>query len=183
MELEAIIRKILTDIETDLKDEYDRNFTRQAFFSEAWQRRRGTLRGDHSILIDTGNLRRSIKSRIQGDSVVFYSDLPYASIHNDGGEIRVTAKMKKYFWFKYKEKQGAFTRKKDGSLSKSKRNAKLTSEAEFYKAMALMKVGRKIKIPRRRFLGYSPEVEKIVREIMESNLSKYFDNFNFDISK
>ncbi len=40
--------------------------------------------------------------------------------------------------------------------------------------MALKKEGSTIKIPRRRFLGTSPEVEKAVREIVEENLTEYF---------
>ncbi len=40
--------------------------------------------------------------------------------------------------------------------------------------MALMKVGSKITIPRRRFLGYSPEIEKAVTEVIEDNLEQYF---------
>ena len=39
---------------------------------------------------------------------------------------------------------------------------------------ALKKAGSTIRIPRRRFLGTSPEVEKAVREIVEENLTEYF---------
>ena len=42
--------------------------------------------------------------------------------------------------------------------------------------MALMKSGSVIRIPRRQFIGYSPEVEKAVREIIEENLDEYFKN-------
>lgn len=48
-------------------------------------------------MIDTGRLRRSVSSRTTENSITFYTDLPYAVIHNDGGEIRVTKKMKRYF--------------------------------------------------------------------------------------
>ena len=37
-----------------------------------------------------------------------------------------------------------------------------------------MKVGSKITIPRRRFLGYSPKIEKAVTEVIEDNLEQYF---------
>ena len=40
--------------------------------------------------------------------------------------------------------------------------------------MALKKAGTTIKIPRRRFLGVSPEVEQAVREIIEENVTEYF---------
>lgn len=36
----------------------------------------------------TGRLSGSIHSKIEGNSVVFTSDVPYAAVHNDGGTIR-----------------------------------------------------------------------------------------------
>ncbi|ETD21433.1 MULTISPECIES: phage virion morphogenesis protein [Prevotellaceae] len=182
-----VIRNILKDIQVDLKDEFDQNFEREAFFSEAWQRRRSPIRPDRNILVDSGTLRRSITSRTTEKSVVFSSSLPYSGIHNNGGEIVVTAKMKHFFWGKYREASGTFERKKDGSLRKTKKNACLESEADFWKVLALMHVGKAIRIPRRRFLGAAPEVERIVREIIEENLREYFgsadfrNNFDFKI--
>ncbi len=169
-EVSVIIRRILDDLRVELSDEFDENFEREGFFSESWQRRISPLRGDGHILVDTGQLRRSIESRIDGNSITFFTTLPYAGIHNDGGEIVVTAKMKKYFWWRWKSAEGSFSRKKDGEVRKTKKNARLQSESDFWKWMALKKIGSKIRIPRRRFLGSSPEVERIVREVIEENL-------------
>lgn len=88
-------------------------------------------------LIDTGRLRRSVSSRTTENSITFYTDLSYAAIHNDGGEIRVTKKMKRYFWHKYYEATGSFGRRKNGEKRKDKRTVQLTGEAEFWKFMAL----------------------------------------------
>lgn len=181
-ETQVILRRILKDIEVEMKDEFDQNFEREAFFSEAWERRKSATRRDGHILVDTGSLRRSIQSRMTESSITFFTTLPYAAIHNEGGEIVVTDRMKKYFWHKYYEATGGFGRKKDGSLRKDKRNAQLGSEAEFWRFMALKKVGTTIKIPRRRFLGKSPEVEKAVRQIIEKNLNGYVEEaINFTI--
>lgn len=174
------IKKILRDIQVELTDEFDRNFEREAFFSEAWERRRSPIRANGHLLVDSGTLRRSIRSEIKESSIVFKSDLPYAAIHNEGGEIKVTQRMKKFFWYKYYSTTGTFGRRKDGSLRRDKRNNRLTTEAEFWKCMALMKVGVSIKIPRRQFLGKSPEVEQAVREIIEENITEYF-NTDFTI--
>lgn len=183
-ETRRIFARILNDIRVELSDEFDQNFERQAFFSEAWQRRKSPTRPGGHILVDTGQLRRSITSTVTDHSVIFKTSLPYAAIHNDGGEIVVTLRMKKYFWHKYYEATGSFGRKKNGDLRKTKKNAQLTSEAEFWKFMALKKVGTTIKIPRRRFLGVSPEVEKSVREIVEENLTEYFNNeFHLKVNK
>ena len=174
--MKQVIRNILSDIRVDLKEEFDLNFERQAFFNEAWQRRRSPTRPGGAILIGKGNLRRSIRSKTTGESITFYTDSPYAEIHNEGGEITVTDKMKRFFWAKYYSTVGSFGRKKNGERRNDKRNMQLSNEAEFWKHMALMKVGKTIKIPRRQFLGYSPEIEKLVREIIEENLADYFNH-------
>lgn len=180
-QVQAVFRSILRDIQVELGDEFDQNFERQAFFSEAWTRRKSPTRPGALILVDSGDLRRSVRSEIKESSIVFFSDLPYAAIHNEGGEIKVTAKMKRYFWHKYYAATGSFSRKKDGSLRQDKKNRQLTSKADFWKAMALMKVGSKIRIPQRKFLGTSPEVETAVRQIIEENLNEYINNIDFNI--
>ena len=185
--LQSIIKNILNDIRVDLTDEFDQNFERQAFFSEAWQRRKSPTRQGGHILVDTGQLRRAIHSRITDNTITFYSDLPYAAIHNEGGEIIVTAKMKRFFWHKYYETTGAFTRKKSGHTRK--KNSSPTGggregapEAEFWKFMALKKAGTTIRIPRRQFLGTAPEVEQAVRNIIEENITDYIEQaIDFEI--
>lgn len=178
-DVEKLFRLIVQDIGVGLKDEFDKNFERQAFFSETWQRRKSPIRNEgRAILTDTGQLRGSIGFRTTTDSVTFFSNLPYAAIHNEGGEIKVTDKMKRFFWHKYMNAAGAltFARRKDGSLRQDKGTLQISTEAEFWKHMALMKVGKTIKIPRRRFLGYSPEVERTVMEIIEDNLEEFFNH-------
>ena len=178
----AVIRRILSDIRVELGDEFDRNFERQAFFSDAWARRKSPTRPGGTILVDTGTLRRSIRSRTTDDSITFYTDLPYAAIHNDGGEIVVTEKMKRFFWHKYYEATGSFGRKKNGQRRNDKRTRQLSTEADFWRFMALKRAGTTIRIPRRRFLGTGPEVERIVREIIEDNLNEYF-SMDFSIER
>ena len=134
-DIQKIIRNILNDVRVELSDEFDRNFERQAFFNEAWQRRSSPTRPGGSILIDTGKLRQSISSRNTDSSITFCSTLPYAAIHNDGGEIKVTARMKRFFWHKYHEATGSFGRKKNGERRNDKRTVQLSTEAEFWKHM------------------------------------------------
>lgn len=43
-DVRKIIRRILKDIQVEMSDEFDRNFERQAFFSEAWVRRKSPTR-------------------------------------------------------------------------------------------------------------------------------------------
>lgn len=175
-DIDIIIKRILRDIAVELSDEFDKNFEREAFFSEAWQRRVSPTRPGGHILVDSGTLRRSIQSRTSDSSITFFSTLPYAAIHNEGGEIRVTNRMKAFFWHKYYEATGSFGRKKNGERRNDKRTVQLSTEAEFWKWMALKKEGSTIKIPKRQFIGASPEVEKAVREIIEENLTEYFEH-------
>ena len=184
-----LIRVTLKDIKVEALDEFDRNFEREAFFNDKWARRKYNDDESRGLLIKTGNLRRSITGRITDrDSVVIETTQPYAKIHNEGGTITVTRKMKKYFWWKYITITGSkrmkagipityserFSRKKDGTLRNTKRNRELTEEAEFYRAMALKKAGSKITIPKRQFIGNHPELENLLKEIFYNN-AKNFD--------
>lgn len=174
--MKTIIKKILSDIRVELSSEFDRNFETQSFFSSSWERHHSPARAGKHILVDKGTLRRSIKSKSDGNSITFSSDLPYAAIHNEGGAIKVTAKMKRYFWHRYYESVGGFRRKKNGQLRNDRRNARLSEMAEFYKHMALMKVGSEVKIPKRQFLGTAPALEAEVESIVQRNLEEYFKN-------
>ena len=188
-DIDIIIKRILRDIAVELSDEFGKNFEREAFFSEAWQRRVSPTRPGGHILVDSGTLRRSIQSRTSDSSITFFSTLPYAAIHNEGGEIVVTARMKRFFRAKAYEAQGSFERKSRKERGDSPRRTlsdrqfwgwmhsmSLTAEAEFWCAMAMKPEGSTIKIPKRQFIGASPEVEKAVREIIEENLTEYFEH-------
>lgn len=182
-----VILNCLKDIKVELDDEFDQNFQRKCFFntSNAWAKRKHDD-GKGSLLVRSGALRRSISSHLSGDQLVYSSNVPYAAIHNEGGEITVTEKMKRYFWFKYLQIEGSkrvkegktklessYGYKKSGDKRNNKKNRELSDEAAFYKAMALKKVGDKIKIPQRQFIGDSPEVEQIVRDVVEDNIQEY----------
>lgn len=169
-----VIRQSLQDISVELADEFDRNFQRKAFFGKPWQRRRLDS-GRGSLLINSGALRRSISEpQLADKGIRFSSGLPYAEIHNNGGQITVTAKMKSYFWKRYYEATGKVGYTGKGEKRKTKKNATLDSEAAFYKAMALKKAGSKINIPRRQFIGDDPEVLKIISRVVNENIKQFF---------
>ena len=187
--INLLVRETLKDIRTEALEEFDRNFEREAFFNDKWARRKYNDDESRGLLVKTGNLRRSITGRITDrDSVVIETTEPYAQIHNEGGTITVTQKMKKYFWWKYITITGSkrmkagipityserFSRKKDGTLRNTKRNRELTEEAKFYRAMAMKKAGSKITIPKRQFIGNHPDLEKLLKEIFYNN-AKNFD--------
>jgi phage gpG-like protein len=162
---------LLKDIKTDLKDEFDRNFERKAFFNEPWaDTKMHNNRG--SLMMRSGDLRKSIGASIDygGGKILFTSSLPYASIHNEGGIIIVTAQMKKYFWFRHMQAKGAtqvFNIKSQKQVN-TKRTKMLSSEADFWKAMALKKVGDKITITKRQFIGNHQNVKNIVKQDIDN---------------
>jgi len=176
LEMNKVIAECLGDMKVELTDEFKQNFNRQAFFSEKWKRRRYDPDPERAILFKTGALQKSILSKVEGRSLVFTSSMPYSKIHNEGGLITVTQRMKNYFWHKYKEE----TKKAKGKKkTKNAKGKELSAEASFYFNMAKKRRGSTIKIPRRMFIGQSPEVEQIVREIAEDCLGEYFKTVKF----
>jgi len=156
---------LLKGIEVDLSEAFDRNFERKAFFDRAWDERK--LFNPNGTLLNVrggGGLRGSLRSVRGSGQVSWLSSLPYASIHNEGGEIKVTAKMKRFFWAMYYKSSGAVSETKGGATRKNQRNERLNQEAAKWKALALMPVGKAIKIPERRFIGHHPQVDGIVKE-------------------
>ena len=166
------LKQTLTDIKVKLGEEFDRNFERKAFFDEKWPATKLTYhRG--SLMIRTGRLRKSLlSSKVTSNGIVWSSSLPYADIHNNGGEIRVTPQMRKFFWAKYYQTSSATTKKKNGEASSSARNKKLSIEAEQWKALALKPIGRIIKIEKRQFIGSHPQVDKHIKEVINHNFGE-----------
>lgn len=158
-------KNILSDVRVDLTEEFDRNFERKGFFDKKWK---GTnlpnQRG--SLMMRSGKLRRSIMSKQNGNSVSWSSSLPYASIHNEGGEMEVTAKMKSFFWAMYYKATGA------AGKGKSERSKKLSSEAQQWKNLALMKLGSKMKIEQRQFIGDHPIVRQRIEHVVGLNMKE-----------
>lgn len=169
-----VITDSLRDIKVELDDEFDRNFQRKAFFSQAWAKRKFDD-GKGSLMVRAGTLRRSVHSDRNGTQLSYSSSEVYAAIHNEGGEIVVTEKMKRFFWAKFYEATGGFGYTRAGGKRKNKKNRALTAEAEFFKIMALKKVGTKIIIPKRQFIGESQEVNRIVQEVVEENIQAYLN--------
>lgn len=122
------------------------NFERQGFLGSSiqpWAERKGNTDSGRAILSKTGALRDSISiSSSSIKQVVASSNSKYAKINNEGGivNIPVTAKMRKFFWFKYKQ----------------------TGEAK-YKGMALTKkIHFTVTVPKRQFMGESEAFNQLI---------------------
>lgn len=168
---ETFFKAIVKDIAVELTDEFDRNFERKAFFNEKWPEDKWANQKG-SLMNRSGGLRRSVKKQVTEEGMITWSSSRKdAALHNDGGEITVTAKMKKFFWAMYYKSANAITYNvKKKAANNTKRNQKLSGEAAIWKSMALMKLGSKIKIPRRRFIGSHPKVDGIIKGIITDHL-------------
>ncbi|MFV0397348.1 MAG: phage virion morphogenesis protein [Bacteroidales bacterium] len=149
--------RLIKNIKIELDDEFDRNFERKAFFTTAWPPAKHDTIG--SLMMRTAALRKSIRSDIMGSSIRWQSSLPYASIHNEGGKITVTPKMKGFFWYRFRMATGG-------------NNKNLNPEALFWKSMALKPVGSVVTIPKRQFIGDHPIVDRSVREVTNEWVNK-----------
>jgi len=90
--MQNIIQNILKNLKVELHDKFDKNFSQGGFFGNRWKPKKD---GSPSHLIKRGILRRSIRSRIEGSSLVFTSSTPYAKAHNEGVHQNVSVKSKK----------------------------------------------------------------------------------------
>jgi phage gpG-like protein len=115
-----------------------------------------------ALLSSRKNLYGSIKYTPSDYKVVVANDLEYAPIHNWGGTLSptVTPQMRKFAWAMYYKTSG---KKKTGKRIREKaqaENARLDTEANKWKALALTKKTKlNIRIPQRQFLGESRELE------------------------
>jgi len=145
-------------------------FTNESF--DKWAEGTSPLRGKKTLIgyRNTMNLMQSIRTLEKSENRVRTgSQLVYSEIHNDGGIITVTEKMKKYWWARYIEFAGKVKMNKDGkSMRITKSNRKFGAKAEFCKGMALMEVGTKIKIPKRQYIGESKTLFKTLDEWFQS---------------
>ena len=105
------------------------------------------------------NLYGSIAYTPATARVAIGTDVPYAEIHNEGGDIVVTPRMKRFFWAKYREANGGTWKRK-------------TTEADFWKALALKPVGSTLHIPKRQFIGESRELNDKIQQTIEDTINK-----------
>lgn len=158
---DQLIHKILKDIRVEATEEFDKNFERKGFFEpNTWQQtKHPNKRG--SLMLRTSNLRRSVRSQIQGNSIIFTSNTPYADIHNNGGEIKKTVTIKEY-----SRKKAVKNKGKKGVITVKSHNRKMN-----------------ITIPQRQFIGDHPQLQKAIEGIITQDLGQYFKDYLNNVLK
>ena len=134
------------------------SFRLQRFNDKASPRWPVTKSGKSSgILIgkQSGRLRNSIRvTRASLKEVRIGTDVDYARIHNEGGEVhpRVTPKMRKFAWAMSYKAKGA--------------------EKEKWKGLALTKKSKlDIRIPQRKFMGRSSSLNRTIENWFKRKLN------------
>jgi phage gpG-like protein len=125
------------------------------------------------MLIEKGNLLRGITQQVNGTKVMVYVigvAAKYAEIHNTGGTITVTPKMRKFFWAKYYENSKKIVTLQNGKLST--KSVAINQIAEYYKNLALAKT---LVIPKRRYIGNSATLNHEINNYLYENLDKIFN--------
>ena len=159
--LQQKLQKAVSELPTVLVNEAvnwtKNNFTRQGWPGNGFQRwaarKPGSARNKgRAILVDTGYLKRSIrKISVAPLQATFGTDAPYARAHNDG--------------FKGTVNVGAHRRATIGTIKVSTGK----TGQPFQKKKTITGYGqvkahqRKMNLPRRRFIGYSPVLQSILR--------------------
>lgn len=137
------------------------NFKKQGFQGAGFQpwakRKNNKYRKGAAILIKSGRLRRSWRTtkNVSALNTKISTDVPYARIHNEGGEINHPARKQ--------------------VLHFNKKGFSKVSRAKFAQKV---NVGAHItKMPQRQMIGNSPVLTKQVRQTLEQHFTKVINNF------
>ncbi len=145
------------------------NFRKGGFVDrslEKWQpaKRQGVLGGAAGqygpLLSSKPTLYESITLRPGIARVTITTPVKYAPIHNEGGTVSVTPKMRKFAWYKYYSNGGG----------QSKDTAD-PAEAAAWKRLALTKK-KKLQIPQRKFIGDSEVLTKKIKDKITAEITK-----------
>lgn len=117
------------------------------------------------------HLMKSIEAHPARAEVSIENPVPYARIHNEGGEINtqpiITPQMRKMAWAKVYSIAGV---KKKGKLPKE-----LPEEAMKWRNLALTKKTRlniKARMPKRQFMGENRQLEGMIKAEIEKSLKR-----------
>jgi phage gpG-like protein len=153
--------KLIKALGITTRDHFRLNFKKQGFDDAgvtAWKKRSFEFSGkSRSVLTNRGKLRDSINYQVRASSTIISNSQDYARIHNEGGSMPVTAKMRSFFWAMFYQAQGSAK--------------KPNPDALIWRNMA-MKKGNTITIPQRQFMGHSQNLNKKLDRQVKQTLKK-----------
>lgn len=124
---------------------FKQTFTEKAFDGNPWAPPRMPKRTG-SLLIDKGALVNSIRpAYVSRERVVISAgndQVPYAQIHNEGGTMEITERMRRFFWAKFHD-----------------------TKEEKWRHLALSR--KSITVPKRQFMGDSQSLNDEIHKRLE----------------
>jgi phage gpG-like protein len=159
--LQAKLQKAVNKLPTILVNEAvnwtKENFSRQGFPGQSFNswppRASNAIRNKgRALLVNTGRLKRSIRIISTGPlQAKFGTDVPYAAAHNNGFKGTVNVKA-------HQRNKIGNIRVSTGKTGQPFKNKKTITGVSNIKAHQ-----RHMNLPRRRFIGYSPVLQSILR--------------------
>ena len=134
---------------------------------EKWKPRQHNKRNDKgSLLVRSGRLKRSIRKIITGDYYVMVgTDVPYAQIHNEGGEINKTVRVRGF-----QRKINIRARKIDRATGRVRKLKKVIGQTLVNVRSHNRKMN--LQMPKRQFLGDSEFLGKRIQMYMTHQIDK-----------
>ncbi|PID89538.1 MAG: hypothetical protein CSB01_01420 [Bacteroidia bacterium] len=167
--MDKFTKRLLLNIQTRLGDEFNKNFQRQAFFDRPWKPRQGNKAPKRGILIGKGrgHLWKSLRSKIRGNSIVFTSNVPYASVHNEGFSGRQSVKAHSRIIKAHKRRITARTNLKTRKTTKAY-NQQVREHTQHVGAFS-----REMNMPQRQFIGDHPQVRTIIKKTIDEEVEAF----------
>lgn len=150
---------------------FKENFRRQGFLDKSlqkWPDRITGTPGTNPLLIKRGFLRRAVmkkKSTATQVTVGVDPSIKYAEIQNNGGQIPITNKMRRFFWAMYYKNGGGQEK------GKSVKATTLNEAAAFWKNLALTKKTH-LDFKPRPFIGDSFTLEQQIVDMFDREIFK-----------
>lgn len=143
---------------------YKKSFDNQGFTDETlelWKKRKSKRDNNgRNILIKTGRLKRSLTTKKLGRyQVKIVSNVPYAVIHNEGGNIN-------------KKERSHILNFNEGGKFQRQRTRKQRNETSYSQKVNVS--SHSIKIPKRQFVGYSSQLARKIELKLDSKLRAIF---------
>ncbi|OSZ79287.1 hypothetical protein CAP35_13825 [Chitinophagaceae bacterium IBVUCB1] len=150
------------------------NFYKQRFRSQDWvdnythpwakRKERGRRRSARAVLTKTGRLRRSIrKAQVTPTTAIIETDVPYAYAHNYG--VNALVDVDAHTRSRYKKVKEKYTTRKGRERTRTKRVVD-----EDAGQIKVRRHKRRMRLPRRQFMGPSATLNKQFERIISADL-------------
>ncbi len=146
-QLQKDLDNALTEIGEEVLHQVDDNFRSGGFYGHKWKPKKD---GSPSNLIKSGRLRRGISYYIRGNRLYFTTDTEYGLLHNEGTPATgIKQTVKQHF-------------------------RRITRGPRRGQGVLVRGHTRRMRMPKRQFIGKHYQLVKAIRDMIEERVNKYF---------